>query len=510
MYKQYITILFAALLLTGCSKFDEINTDRTRTTKVTSAMLATTLLLDMTKTTFRTNTDFMRPNMLAKYTCWSSSANEEQYNRLGRTELFDRLVVLNNIDKMIELAASDGLKTSYTALGHVLRAWRFFELTMQVGDAPYSQALQGESGGIIKPGYDSQKDIFMGILNELDLADQLFAKGENFAGDPIYKGNVQQWRKMVNTFQLKVLMNLFRKTADTDLKVIARFQQVMANRPLLESNEDNFQLEFFDKTGEKYPFYKENNQSYVYIMLSSVIIDSLKTLNDRRLFYYANPSPVKIAGGMSVSDWTAYTAPDPSILYSSLTQIAGSRDYSTINDRYLELPSGEPVYLLSFAEMKFMLAEAVVRGWISGDAEEYYKEGVIAAMKFVTDQTPNEARFHHNMPITDNYVRNVYLQQPAVAFAATTDARLKQIWLQQYLSNYMQHPLNAYFEYRRTGYPVFPINPASNLNTPSDKIPVRWMYPQNELDYNGAEVNKAIQRQYGSDNMNALMWILKD
>lgn len=511
MYKQYITILFAALLLASCSKFDEINTDPTRTTKVTSAMLATTLLLDVTKTTFKTNTDFMRPNMLAKYTCWSSSASEEQYNRLGRTEFFDRLVVLNNIDKMIELSTSEGLKNSYTALGHTIRAWRFFELTMQVGDAPYSQALKGESEGIIKPAYDKQKDIFLGILDELDKADALFAKGDNFAGDPVYNGNVQQWRKMVNTFQLKVLINLFRKTTDTDLKVVSRFQKIVSSMPVFAGNDDNFQLKFFDKTGEKYPFYKENNQSYVYIMVSSLIIDSLKALNDRRLFYYANPSPVKVANGMAVSDWNAYTGPDPATLYSNITQIAGSQDYSTINDKYLELPSGEPVYLLSYSELQFMLAEAAVRGWITGDAASYYNEGVIAAMKFTVDNTINSATYHHNMPITDDYVRNIYLKQPAVAFAATTDQRLKQIFLQQYLSNYLQHPYNSFFEYRRTGYPVFPINPASNFNSPSDKIPVRWMYPQKELNFNGVAVNKAIQEQYaGSDNVNALMWILKD
>lgn len=48
------------------------------------------------------------------------------------------------------------------------------------------------------------------------------------------------------------------------------------------------------------------------------------------------------------------------------------------------------------------------------------------------------------------------------------------------------------------------------MNIPSDRIPVRWMYPQKELDFNGVEANKAIQRQYGNDNVNALMWILKD
>lgn len=506
---QYVKLLLVLILLSSCSKFDEINTDPNKTTVVTSQMLATTLLLDITKTTFGSGTEFMRPHMLGKYTCWSSSPNEEQYNLLGRTAFFDRLVVLNNIEKMISFATSSELKNSYTALGHTLRAWRFFELTMQVGDIPYSQALKGESERIMKPEYDQQKDVFLGILEELDLADSLFAKGVNFGGDPVYGGNTLKWRKMVNTFQLKVLINLFRKTSDPDLRVVARFQKIMNGLPLFEGNEDNFQLKFFDKAGEKYPFYKEGNQSYIYIMLSSVIVDSLKSLQDRRLFYYANPSPVKTAERMATSDWNAYVGVDPAMLHANLTQIAASRDYSTINDRYLELAGGEPIYLLSYAELKFMQAEAVVRGWTTGDAAAYYNAGITAAMKFVADNTPDDPGYHHNMQLTDEYVQDTYLKQAAVTFSALPEQQLKQIFLQKYLSTYLQDPGHAYYEYRRTGYPVFPVNPASNMNIPSDKIPGRWMYPQKELDFNSANVSDAIQRQYGNDDVNGLMWLLK-
>lgn len=37
---------------------------------------------------------------------------------------------------------------------------------------------------------------------------------------------------------------------------------------------------------------------------------------------------------------------------------------------------------MSFAELQFILAEAVVRGWISGDASEFYKKGIRASLEF--------------------------------------------------------------------------------------------------------------------------------
>ena len=70
----------------------------------------------------------------------------------------------------------------------------------------------------------------------------------------------------------------------------------------------------------------------------------------------------------------------------------------------------------------------------------------------------------------------------------------------------------AWFEFRRTGYPEFVLNPNSNMNpTDNTKFPTRWQYPQNEINYNTDNLNEAVQRQYnGSDDFNGIMWILKE
>ena len=67
-----------------------------------------------------------------------------------------------------------------------------------------------------------------------------------------------------------------------------------------------------------------------------------------------------------------------------------------------------------------------------------------------------------------------------------------------------------YYDYRRTGYPVLPVNPetSQNFNAP-DKLPMRWQYPDVEISYNTENVETAIQRQYGSDEVNGVMWILQ-
>lgn len=114
------------------------------------------------------------------------------------------------------------------------------------------------------------------------------------------------------------------------------------------------------------------------------------------------------------------------------------------------------------------------------------------------------------MKITDQYISS-YINGEKVTFATNASAQIAQIITQKYLATFLQTPFSGYFEYRRTGIPRFTINPQSNRNDPSDKMPVRWMYPQDEYNYNTENLKKAVDSQYnGVDTENELMWILKD
>jgi hypothetical protein len=506
--KFYIALGVSALSLVGCSDFEELNTNPDAAVNTSSSMLATGLILNVTDNAISSGKSFLSPHLLSKSVIYTEFPEDYQYNYLGRTN-YDGMTALTNVEKMIAYAPSEPLKNSYTALGKFIRSWKFFDLTMRLGDIPYSQALSGEKG-IVAPKYDTQKEVFAGILNELDEADKLFAAGVKFDGDPVYGGDVTKWRKLVNTFELQVLLNLYKKTAEDDLRVVERFKDIVSNRPVFTSNADNFQLVYSDKAGQRYPFYKLGNPAVIYPMMSETILGKLKELNDYRLYYYANPSPVKVAAGTAVNDPKAYIGTDPSMVYSSISSIFGTKDYSPLNSRYTELPNCEPVFLLSYPMLKFMLAEAVLRGWINtSTASAYYSEGITAAMQFTASSTPDDALYHHNMKMTDAYIAS-YVASDKVKLVGTTEQQLSQIITQKYLSTFLHAPFNAFFENRRTGYPAFPINPASNGNLPADKMPIRWLYPQKELDYNTQNVQQAITSQFGgSDDVNLQMYILK-
>ncbi|WP_291912806.1 SusD/RagB family nutrient-binding outer membrane lipoprotein [Chitinophaga sp. CB10] len=503
-----IATLVAGFSLSSCTKkFDAINTNPDKPTQASSEWLATNILTSVTSKDISQGTGFRQPFTLGKYIGWTELVSDYQYNKLTRVD-FARLLVLRDVEPMIKNAATPEQKITFEGFGHFIRAWQFFQTTMQVGDIPYANAIQGASG-VIKAKYDTQKDVFLGILKELDQADSLLAKGTNFTGDFIYQGNVDKWRRLANSFQLYVLINLYKKTGDADLDVINRFKTVAA-RPLMRDFNDNFAVTYTASAGYCYPWSNtpaQTNSFLDYPVLSNYLLDPMKATGDKRLFYMAEPSPAQIKAGKAASDYTAYLGIDPADEMASIVSRKSAGNYCPVNKRYEQMYNAEPVGLLNYWDVQFILAEATVRGWISGtDAQTYYANGIKSHMNFFLKYVP--ASYAHGMVMDDAYI-NAF---PAtVALTGSTENQIKQIITQKYIAGFFQNSdFTAWYENRRTGYPVFTLNTSTNLNTPPAAMPLRWMYPQKELDYNSENVTNALNTQFGgNDDPNNVMWLLK-
>ncbi|WP_316842921.1 SusD/RagB family nutrient-binding outer membrane lipoprotein [Pedobacter gandavensis] len=493
-------------MLQSCKKFDSINTNPNTPTMSTAPMLATNLILNITRNS--ADKSFLSPAITSKHIAWGELAQGEQYNSFGSAG-FGGLQVLTNVQKMIDLAPEVD-KKAFTGLGLFIKAYKLYYLSLSVGDIPYSEALQGEAGNI-KPKYDTQKEVMLQVLQDLETSANAFKVAKNFGGDPIFNGKVDNWLRVVNSFRLKVLISLSKKDTDAELKIKERFAQILANEPLMRTNTDNLQLVYSDKAGQIYPFNNVQNKYTVYGMISSVLSDSLKKYNDYRLFYYAAPSKFKLVTELkAANDWDAYMGTDPSIDFSEVVKLFNTTKYSQLNLRYTDYAAGEPQVRVGFAEQNFIIAEAIVRGWAPGAAQTYYEQGIKNSMNFVVSSTPDDVRFHSGRKMTPTYIDS-YVTGTYVSFSANPATQLKQIWMQKYLTYFMHYSYDAYYNYRRTGYPELPINPSTNTN-PDDKtkIPVRYLYPGDEYTYNVANLKVALDRQYGgSDKSNDLMWILK-
>lgn len=486
------SVVLLMVALSSCKKFADFQSNPNNPVTSDPALLLTNL----ERTAFSNiNTDVPLASRQLVYT---QSASNAQYYGWQRGS-FNYANVSQTV-KMEQEATRTG-NANYRYLARFLRSYYIVGMTQMFGDIPYSQMMQSIASNnftdtlAIRPAYDRQQDIYLGVLNELKVvSDSLSATGTGISGDVIYGGNINQWKKLVNSFTLRVLMSLSKKEPNTILNIKQRFVDIVsqpAKYPLMGSNADNGQLPYYTVTGNQYVYYNDNGMKTDYYLDSS-FVKLLKDFSDPRLFVFGEPAS---RSGHPAGDFAAYdglvgSAP---LAYNLSKKSDGKA--SQIHKRFAYDAINEPSVLMGYAELQFVLAEAALRNWISGDANAFYKKGIEASFAFSNYQNTYSAT-----AIAD------YLNKPELNLQAGTE--LQQIISQKYISMFMNSGMQPFFEQRRTGYPVFETAGSGILN--GGKVPKRWMYPASEYNNNATNVNKAVSSQYGgTDDINGTMWLIQ-
>jgi hypothetical protein len=249
------------------------------------------------------------------------------------------------------------------------------------------------------------------------------------------------------------------------------------------------------------------------------VLDLLTTNKDPRTFAFAVPAPAQLTGGKAVSDFTAYVGADVNTPQATLSNNSTAGMYSFINwNRYFSNSAGancEPYIFLGYPEMCFNIAEAANRGWVSSaSAAAWYTKGINASLgiyKLTQGQSFVIGNLDGTKPNMGTATIDIttFLAQPGVVYAGDNAAGLTQILNQKYIAFFSNSGFQAFYNQRRTGVPAFSQGTAS-IGTPNNKIPVRWLYPQDEINFNNANYKSALTTQFGgTDDVNTLMWLVK-
>ncbi len=504
-------IFFAAISFTiasSCSNFGELNTDPNVPTTVSSEMLATQVLKDTYRFWNPNSSDFSTGNLWCKHTAiLETNPNPYQYYySYWPYGDFSGLQEITNLNRMVEYAKGSTTQSSFEGLALFLKASAGFSETLDMGDIPYSEAGMAEEG-ITKPKYDKQADVFVEVLADLKAAEEKFAVGTDFGScDIMYNGDAAKWQKLCNAMQLKVLQTI-SKHITTDQ--ITRFAAIVAANNLMTSNDDNFHLVYSDNPNASHPFYNGEG-TRIYDGVSKLVVDALRNLNDRRLFYFAEPTQYLIDAGKSESDFDAYEGAPTQLAADQLALNNQNGKYSLVNKRYTLLRAGDPMLKFTYAEQCFIIAEAVEEGWVTGNAKDYYENGVKAMLSYYMNLTSAQTNVH-NMKIDQAYIDGYFTGAAAYAIGGTKEDRLHQIWTQRWLIDFFQGNNLNYPQFLRTGYPLFPLDPATSMNPDDNSVyPKRWKYPTSELTTNSVNYQNAIDDQFGGyDGINEVPWWLK-
>ncbi|WP_434369823.1 SusD/RagB family nutrient-binding outer membrane lipoprotein [Sphingobacterium spiritivorum] len=420
----------------------------------------------------------------------------------------------------------------------VMRAYIFGLITDLWGDAPYTDALKAELGNVKYsfPKYDSQETIYKGIIEELLQANDLLSKPDAAytsilpEADVYFKGKASKWRRFANSLALRYYMRLSEKQPDYARQGIEKIAAQPDRYPIITDVADEVKMDFVGTNpANSWPsntVFDASGSNYRRIKMCATLVEKLQTLQDPRLSVWASKIeiPIEVRNNLPaktdrIENGVRIVSPDvvQGIMVDTDPQYVGlpasvSKNPSTYNlnptpgqtsmnphvsylhERYKEA-KGEllKARLLSAAEISFILAEAAWKGWsLPSTAKIYYEQGI----KNSLDSWGKGAEY------------NAYIQQNTVAYANSQAQILEQKWISGWTT-----AAQAWFDYRRTGFPNLKAGPAA-IRT---QLPVRIPYMQNEMSVNQANAEEALRRiektQYSqADNENSAWskpWLLQ-
>lgn len=472
MKKYILPLILSVILFASCDdQLDDINKNPNATENPLPAYLLTGSLkhgADLywgADANFKTDLLFVQHWASIQYTesdRYDISNTSANVTHLWNTAYATLIVDLNTILEMDDQKAN----SNYKGIALALRSWVFQLLTDAYGDIPYKEATR-----ILTPAYNTQKEVYVGLLDELTQAQALLSESNGtIEGDVVYGGKIEQWKKFINSLKLRIALRIADREPElAKTTIVALVQDPIG---LIDGVSSNFKFEYTTPP--------QNNpmaaqfQTRDDFRIAKTLVDELYRLSDPRLPIFAQlPTDTSVdkyvgaANGLSNSD-------------------ANNQGFSkTSKPGAYFLADESPASILTYSEVLFGLSEAVSRGFISGDAESYYNKAI-------------EASFNQ-FGITDSKVISDYLSQPEVKFNA---ANFKEsIGVQKWIGFYGQG-LDAFAEWRRLDYPQLVAGKGSVLD---GKMPLRLFYPGTEQSLNGSNYTAAVANQ-GADLLTTKLW----
>lgn len=399
---------------------------------------------------------------------------------------------------LINQAKKDPKNINILSIARILKVLQMSLITDLYGDVPYSEAGQGFLSTNFSPKYDAQKDIYADMLKELSEAGTALSTSAETPGkaDLAYGGDVDKWKKFANSLMLRLAMRM--------QKVDPATAQSMAKKALdggvMTSNAETFAIQYANdggtptinsnsfNLGEADVQGHRNEVSKGSIQWSKTLIDIMKGRLDPRI---PTISILKSGDATAVNQKGLPSGLDAGTLMA-LTGETGPDSYSRPNA--ILYYAKNPYILLPYAEVEFLKAEAIERGWYTGTAATEYAAGQSAA---ITQLSVNQG--------APSLTASVAAYQTANTYPSTTLAdKLLQIHTEMFILNASTlNGFEGWANYRRTGLPVLmPTNYPGNRT--NGTIMRRLIYPVSEQGLN-TNYKAAIAAQ-GPDEFTTRMW----
>jgi|GEM_PF-210158 len=486
---KYIVFPLVFLLLTAlysCKKYLDINQDPNNPSQVTEQLMLPSILSTFSYEVtggFPVRVSSFWTKHLAYATDGPHEGNYQQtandVDNFWRYSSYT--AIMGTAVELVDKSNKNG-NPSYSAIAKIIIAWNLSYLTECYGSIPYSEAFKGQTG-LTKPKYDSQEDIYKQIQLLLDQAIVEAGKGTGVQPgieDFIYGGKMTKWIHLANTLKARFYLRLSNAPGYSASTQATLALAALDAGSITAAEAPVFQ--YVAQTGSENPWYQyavdgkwsttpRPSQFYVNFMNGDPLVPGSK---DPRLAFQADA----VATGVNAGKYVGVNNYAPATL----------ANYSPIGKFYSA--KGAALNLVLYSEVLFIRAEAEflkANKVVNTTVITQYDKAVAASMNFygiVTD--PNLGTVE---PATTAYL---VLPEHVITLATSSTEAYRKIMTQKYIANFLQ--FEAYNDFRRTGYPVLPINnetyPGVALKNPAviNIVPLRMPYPSSERSYNAANI----------------------
>ncbi|MDP2337766.1 MAG: SusD/RagB family nutrient-binding outer membrane lipoprotein [Bacteroidota bacterium] len=514
--------LTCAMLLTACDKgFEELNVNPNAYTEPALGPLFTTSLVRVVGTGTadrnRTNIKFFSGAMQYHATLQDFWYGEKGIVNSQSGNFFETVYTshLRELSVIIASTEGDAAQINLNAIAKIWKIYALHRVTDAYGDVPYKEAALGMEG-IYKPKYDKQSEIYPLMLQDLEAAiKQLNTASVAFgSSDVVYGGSIAKWK----TFGYSLMLRLGMRLTKVDATLSKNWVQKAIAGGVMQSNSDLAKLNHtptgantwnWDARELKRESLPEGSQGAGLVKMGKTFIDLLQQNNDPRLPFYATlwEGNIDSKQGQVITQTTLPALQKGLQNGYDLGSIgkvvpgfntALLKTYSEPNTATVANFSA-PTIILSYSEIEFLLAEAALRGWGPGTAQEHYHNGIKANME-------SAALFPNGnlapIQITASEITD-YLA--AHSLTGSDSDKMKDIHTQFYLAHYMYMDFfEAHANWRRTGVPTLQTI-TYPLNTTAGAPIRRLMYSNEEKALNTANVEAAIASQ-GPDTYSTRIW----
>jgi len=515
MKKLKFSILFGSLLgiFISCTEnFEEINTNPNRTlVGMIQASNTFEPILYNSANQWLSRTQYYN-NELIQFTAFTGGVTRREhlyYLEESRDwgGFWDPYATYGkNIDHMHELAIEQEDR-SLEAIALTFKVLFFSNMTDMFGSVPYEEAFSGRKlGGTFTPKFNTQKEIYEFMFADLEEANTIYATNPQFLNpkiDGMYGGNMASWRKFNNSLYLRLLC---RVSGRLEMNVGAKMTEIVTNAvkyPVFASNNDNATVKFsgIDPYISNFGTTTESEFTSSGRKLTRQLISMTVQTDQNGIQVYVDPRLPIIGKKNNIA------SVNPSNIWIGTKSGCTDQERSIVDKGTSWLNykvfcrKDAPATYMDYAEVKFIFAEAALKGLISGGAsvaKSYYEAGVRAKKKKWSAQG---AYSEAPTSITTSQV-DTYLASPLGSWDLASN-KAQFLGNQKFLALFWVG-MEAYHEYRRTGYPVLTIGEGATYN---DLIlPTRFGYPPKTMSTNSANVKTALDGMGGDNTMKTPVW----